>query len=1180
MKNSVSDWLVCLVGVVGLSAFAAPTPEEVFARPPHEADVGVWWHWMGSAVTEEGIVKDLDYFKSVGIGYATVFAVSDTVMPWATPVGLGPFRKVVAFTPEWFRLLRFACAEGRKRGIEIGLHNSPGYTSTGGPWIPARLAMRELVFNVSETNPVPLRVKANFPRWVPERGTQDVPELAERRTDLVDIGTVGGVRISHVPMGAFNQPAQPEATGLECDKLSAEAVTFHCDHVLGELKRHLGEELGTGLTYIHLDSYEAGKATWTPRMREEFKARKGYDCLPLLPALGGFRTAFPDKEEQFRKDYDEVLKDLYRDNLFKIMGAKVRAAGLRFSCEPYSGPFRPEDGLPEVDAPMDEFWFELPAKWHPPVTWNRATGPNGRRHNVIEAEAFTGQPQQTAWTETLAQIKAVGDIGLQRGLNRYFLHTCPLQPFADDVRPGMTMGRWGTHFGRTQTWARPAGAAWFVHQRRCQALLQWGEPSDAKLPLADPVRSTARTDGTRTLHFVVNGSDRNAAFGLEGTWFDPVTGTIGAAPRQLAPRQSGFFEQVRTDRPAAFGPVTGEPVATLAGPWRLEFGGGGCLARTELFDWTKSKNRDVRYFSGTGVYKKTFDLDAAALAANRLDLGETLGHVSEVTLNGRDLGTIWTAPWSVAVPAGLLKEKGNVIEIRYTNVWANRLIGDERESDDCAWKSGGQYGGWYPVEWPSWSLRSIRERPARGRKAYCAWKHYTADAPLVPSGLLGPVAFYREVPDCAAPDAAQGDVPLWPEGRMPSVQTNQTYAPYLRWFTPEKRTTDAILIAVSGGGYNGCSVNGFEVVPMRDYFLKKGMTVVTMCYRAPRPQGLAKHVTAWQDAQRTVRIVRSEAKRRGLDPDNIGFTGCSAGGHLAMMVAVSSQTPAYPPVDEIDRLPCNVNWAIPVYPAYLIADGANQHNVKRGNDLSDALVPELVFDAATPPMCFFHGDVDGWSAMGSVRAYHKLRTMGVPAELHVMALENHCFQSNPRPGTPAASWKDRVWEWLVSMDIVTGHPQVWRKDWTTIFPAWGPKLEKRADFVPGAWVLKDWGDVVLSAKQKGSSLWLKETFGDCELDLEFRPEAASALLFRPAADASTAVRLDLRDVESVKGGWNRLTVRCANGVLEVVANGRRQTAVQISVPSARPIRIGFEGHGDSYRNVRIRGRPAASAGCG
>ena len=138
---------------------------------------------------------------------------------------------------------------------------------------------------------------------------------------------------------------------------------------------------------------------------------------------------------------------------------------------------------------------------------------------------------------------------------------------------------------------------------------------------------------------------------------------------------------------------------------------------------------------------------------------------------------------------------------------------------------------------------------------------------------------------------------------MPSPQPNQKTAPYLIWHTPEKVTSRAILISVSGGGYMGNGITGFEVAPIRDYFLSKGVTVVTMLYRTPRPQGLPKHLTAWQDAQRTVRLVRAEAVKRGLDPEIIGFTGCSAGGHLTLMVATSSQTPAYEPVDEIDKLP-------------------------------------------------------------------------------------------------------------------------------------------------------------------------------------------------------------------------------------------------------------------------------------
>ena len=227
------------------------------------------------------------------------------------------------------------------------------------------------------------------------------------------------------------------------------------------------------------------------------------------------------------------------------------------------------------------------------------------------------------------------------------------------------------------------------------------------------------------------------------------------------------------------------------------------------------------------------------------------------------------------------------------------------------------------------------------------------------------------VSGCALFGASGPKVPLWPEGKMPSVQANQPEKPYLIWHEPAKRTSTAVLISVSGGSYKGCGVEGFEVAPIRDYFLARGVTVVTMKYRTPRPKNLPKHVTAWQDAQRTVRLVRAEAAKRGLDPENIGFTGCSAGGHLALMVATSSQTPAYEPVDEIDKLPCHVNWAVPVYPAYALADGLDQNNTKRGNDLSDALAPEFKFDEKTPVMCLVHGDADGWSPMNSVRVYHK-----------------------------------------------------------------------------------------------------------------------------------------------------------------------------------------------------------------
>lgn len=698
---------------------------------------------MGSQISAEGIVKDLDYFKRMGIGYATIFGMADTVEPWATPVRGGPFPKVVAFTPEWWKFVKFACTEAWKRGIEIGLHNCPGYTSTGGPWIPSRLAMRELVFNVCETNPVPLQAHALYPVWCEEKGMFAKPDVPARQTDVVDIATVGGVRISHVPMGAFVQPAQEEMRGLECDKMNPEAVAFHMDHLIGELRNHLGDEVGRGLTYVLLDSYEAGTPTWTPHMREEFLARRGYDCLPFLPVLGGFPVADKEAEAKFLKDFDLTREELYRDVLFRIMREKLQSVGLAFECEPYGGPFRSEDGVSYLDRPMFEFWYAPhPACRTDPFDYNRLIGPRGVRQNVIEAEAFTGQPKDTAWTETLASLKPMGDIYFQSGVNRFFLHTNPLQPYGDDVRPGMTMGRWGTHFGRTQTWAEPA-RAWFDYVRRCQALLQWGELSDQTLSFCDPLRSLARTDGERTLHFVVNMSDEPVSLpeGLDGRWFDPVTGCRGRLPRRLAPRQSGFLEVMILPPQEDIAPTR----IALEGPWRVSFG-TRVLSVDRLFEWTEHEDRDVRYFSGTATYQTGFVLSEEESCANVvLTLGETQGHVCEVEVNGRQLGTVWTAPWEVAVPREVFRSGRNVLLLRYTNTWANRLIGDEQETEDCDW-SPATHGGWYPLRWPDWLGRGLASRPSKGRKAWSAWKHFDRQSKLQPAGLLGPVALVIDSP--------------------------------------------------------------------------------------------------------------------------------------------------------------------------------------------------------------------------------------------------------------------------------------------------------------------------------------------------------------------------------------------------------------------------------------------------
>ena len=82
-------------------------------------------------------------------------------------------------------------------------------------------------------------------------------------------------RFGHTTTGAMIQPAQWAAMGLECDKMNKDAVTFHVQHVLSEIKKHVGEFVGNPLTTFYCDSYEAGTPSWTPKMRQEFQSRRG-----------------------------------------------------------------------------------------------------------------------------------------------------------------------------------------------------------------------------------------------------------------------------------------------------------------------------------------------------------------------------------------------------------------------------------------------------------------------------------------------------------------------------------------------------------------------------------------------------------------------------------------------------------------------------------------------------------------------------------------------------------------------------------------------------------------------------------------------------------------------------------------------------------------------------------------
>ncbi len=183
----------------------------------------------------------------------------------------------------------------------------------------------------------------------------------------------------------------------------------------------------------------------------------------------------------------------------------------------------------------------------------------------------------------------------------------------------------------------------------------------------------------------------------------------------------------RNDSPAA----ASMPALTLSGPWQVRFAPerGAPAEKTfdALTDWTDDANPGIKYYSGTAVYQKSFDLTSQqAKRFAWLNLG-TVGQIARVRLNGADLGVVWTAPWTVNV-ASVLKSGKNELEIDVANVWANRLIGDALA----------------PVEQRvTKSNMHLYENPGDipdgGTRKFMPWQGFNKQDKLIPSGLLGPV---------------------------------------------------------------------------------------------------------------------------------------------------------------------------------------------------------------------------------------------------------------------------------------------------------------------------------------------------------------------------------------------------------------------------------------------------------
>jgi len=495
-----------------------------FVTPPDSARIWVYWFWLNGNITREGITADLEAMKRAGVGGVLIMEVDQ-----GTPAG-----PVAFMSAEWRRLFKYMVTEADRLGLQVNMNNDAGWNGSGGPWVPLDKAMQVVV--TSETRvaggkrfegalPMPAAKKGfyrdiavlafptpalppdeshrvkNLPAksvsWpyisgystgtdrdaeVPAEAMIDKERLVDLTAHMVGDGRLAWdapaaqgnwtvVRFGHTFNGAESHPAPATGAGPECDKLSKEGIEAHFNGMIGKLIEDVGTLAGKTFAATHVDSWEVGGGNWTPKMREEFKRLRGYDMLPFLPVLTGRFVDSVDVTERFLWDLRQTCSELLAANYIGHLGKLAHDRGLRLSMETYGTPALDMDVVNHVDEPVCEFWWSGGGRLDYSLKSMSSAAHAGGRP-IVGAEAFTSNRHEK-WRAHPAIIKARGDRAFCEGVNRLIVHRYAMQPWVEDRRPGMSMGPYGLHYERTQTWWEDS-KAWHQYVARCQYLLRQG----------------------------------------------------------------------------------------------------------------------------------------------------------------------------------------------------------------------------------------------------------------------------------------------------------------------------------------------------------------------------------------------------------------------------------------------------------------------------------------------------------------------------------------------------------------------------------------------------------------------------------------------------------------------------------------------------------------------------------
>lgn len=283
-----------------------------------------------------------------------------------------------------------------------------------------------------------------------------------------------------------------------------------------------------------------------------------------------------------------------------------------------------------------------------------------------------------------------------------------------------------------------------------------------------------------------------------------------------------------------------------------------------------------------------------------------------------------------------------------------------------------------------------------------------AETPDAPAPAFGPVALWPGTAPGDDPKEAleEKTVPGKP-GQKQVTRLTGVSKPTIAVYKPEKATdTGAAVVVCPGGGY-GILAWDLEGTEICEWLNSIGVTGVLLKYRVPVRKDRPRGEPPLQDAQRALRLVRASAKDWGIDPGRVGIMGFSAGGHLSAAASTNFDKPTYEAVDDADRLSARPDFAMLIYPAYLVADEKAE---------APAISPELTITKDTPPTILIMTGDDRFTT-SALFYYRALQAARVPAELHIYPTGGHGYGLRPSEHT-VSTWPKRCEDWLRGLGML------------------------------------------------------------------------------------------------------------------------------------------------------------------